>query len=86
MWWSLDRADALADVSMAAGGIVAGDQGALPAGLDRKRGKACRFYGTAAGTYFRLFLWVWLYCLFAFVGWCILIPMSLVGKGLVEVA
>lgn len=52
MWWSLDLADALADVSMAAaGGIVAGEQGALPAGLDRKRGKACRFYGTAAGTY-----------------------------------
>ncbi|KFX97761.1 hypothetical protein V490_02638, partial [Pseudogymnoascus sp. VKM F-3557] len=36
-------------VSMAAGGIAAGEQGGLPAGLDRKRGKACRFYGTAAG-------------------------------------
>ncbi|KFY57654.1 hypothetical protein V497_05409 [Pseudogymnoascus sp. VKM F-4516 (FW-969)] len=37
------------DVSMAAGGIAAGEQGGLPAGLDRKRGKACRFYGTGAG-------------------------------------
>lgn len=58
MWWSLDRADALADVSMApAGTIVPGEQGVLPAGLDGKRGKACRFYGTAAGTYCSLFLW-----------------------------
>lgn len=51
MWWSLDLADALADVSLAAGGIVAAEQGGLPAGLDKKRAKACRFYGTAAGTY-----------------------------------
>lgn len=74
MWWSLDLADVLADVSIAAGaagGIVAGDQGAFPAGLDRKRGKACRFYGTVAGTYYSFLLWVWLSVLDCFLlgGW-----------------
>lgn len=51
---------------MAAGGIVAGDQGAFPAGLDRKRGKACRFYGTVAGTYYSFYFGCGLVCLIAF--------------------
>lgn len=70
---------------MAAGGIVAGEQGGLPAGLDRKRGKACRFYGTAAGTYFLLFFGCggsW--CLIVFVEWCVLIQMLLVERGLLR--
>lgn len=74
----------------AAGAIVPGEQAALPAGLDRKRGKACRFYGTAAGTYCSLFLWlwvwVWLNCLITFVERCVFIRVLLVERGLVEVA